>query len=319
MKVILFLIIIAVIYFIALQIKVVHTDTLPKEYHDKFSSQSQMKDIQCKKNLLDAEYRAEENYQENFQPITQDTNQENHFPIFHSDQSLGGQEIGGYINRYELPVRVKLDIDNADTQKLCHKTIKPCSKENPLWLRSLPDATNLVELVKNEFMDPKYRFNIASLPVTTRYSNTHTYKLDKKYLKHVRNNIKSWNEIFDSYCKGDHNLITIREIKPIFVMETDHEFVIKVCAKILYQEKTMHLELTYYGEMDKKDDFIDWGCDTYIIQLLAIRPVIKSEYNHTIEAINAQPESNGPFMSMKDQMTYVDRINKMHQEEIYNF
>ena len=36
------------------------------------------------------------------------------------------QQIGGYDNRYELPVRVKLDIDNEDTTKLCYKNKKKC-------------------------------------------------------------------------------------------------------------------------------------------------------------------------------------------------
>ena len=124
--------------------------------------------------------------------------------------------------------------------------------DNQLWLKSLPDATNLVELIKNEYMDPKYRFNIANLPVTSRQSNTSTLKLDKKYLKHVRDNIESWNKIFNSYCKRNKNIFIVQEIKPIFVMETDHEFIIKVFTKLSYQKKSMHLELTYYGEMDKK-------------------------------------------------------------------
>lgn len=302
MKIMVFLIIIAIIYFIALQIKVVHIDTLPDKHRDKLKSRSKIRRMLLVNKLVPCKYDSQS--QENIQ---QENIQQENF-----------QQIGGYTDRYELPVRVKLDVDNEDTQKLCYK--KDSQQTDRLWIKSLPDATNLIELIKNEFMDLGYRFNVANLPVTTRQSNTSTLKLDKKYLKHVRNNIESWNDIFDSYCKGDKKIITIKGIRPIFVMETDHEFIIKVLVKIFYQDRSMHLELTYYGEMDRKDDFDNWGCDSYIIQLVTIRPIVKTEYDQIVGDRNVQEsEHSGPFMSMKDQMAYVDHVNKMHREEIYNF
>lgn len=333
MKIILFLIIIAIVYFVAMQMKVVHIDTLPEEYRKKLKTRTEIKDMILFNNLIPCEQQhqtnnissEQNNYIENFKQVDKYNNKQ---------INERNDTVGGYINRYELPVRVKLDIDNANTHKTCYKDWKSSSNQDPqdnddsvkdkyqdsYWLKSLPDATNLVELIKIEFMDPRYRFNIANLPVTTRNSNKTTQKSDKKYLKHIHNNIQSWNEIFDSYCTGNHNLISIMGIKPVFVMETDHDFVMKVLVKILYQEKSLHLELTYYGEMDKKDDFNDWGSDSYIIQLITVRPLIKSEYNHTIEAIDIrQSENSGPFMSMSNQMAYVNHINKIHQEEIYNF
>lgn len=321
MKILYFLIIIAIIYFFALQIKVVHIDALPNEYRDKLASKSKIREMFFVNNLVSCE--------------------NDHLKSYDENQQENFQQIGGHDNRYELPVRVKLDLDNADTQKLCYKQNHNSSHEsilnqnkinskydnqqdpyqtNILWLKSLPDATNLIELIKNEYMESKYRFNVANLPVTTRYSNASTLKLDKKYIKHVRNNIKSWNEIFNSFCKGNKKIIIISGIRPIFIMETDHEFIIKVLVKIYYQNRSMHLELTYYGEIDTKDDFDNWGSDSYIIQLTSLRPIIKTEYEQNIRAMDAQEiDRSGPFLSMKDQMEYVDQINKMHHEEIYNF
>ena len=48
--------------------------------------------------------------------------------------------------------------------------------------------------------------------------------------------------------------------------------------------------------------------------------MIKSEYDQVVQdRATHDNEHTGPFMSMKDQMAYVNQVKKMHQEEIYNF
>lgn len=181
----------------------------------------------------------------------------------------------------------------------------------------LPNASELISIIKAEYVDTQYRFNIANLPETSRYPNRNTKHLDNKYIRHIKNNILEWNDILKKNYSNIKNPITVDEIKPIFITETADEFVIDLYSKLKYLDKTLHLRLKYYGEIERSDDFINHGSDIYILQLTSIRPVTSNEYNHTIQSVNQKyNDISGPFMSMDEQMNYVRKINKMHQDEL---
>ena len=157
----------------------------------------------------------------------------------------------------------------------------------------------IIQNIKNHFLDTEYQFNISALPVRShQWSNKNIN--DRIYLKHIQNNIREWNRILK--CK-----LKLLDINPIFVKETDDEFFVQVNVKLWYNEKTVHLSLKYYGQIDRNDDFINGGNNTYLIQLVYLQPIKLSDYSKTMDV--------QPFMSMDSQMEYVDRINNMHKNE----
>lgn len=207
------------------------------------------------------------------------------------------------------------NIPNRSDASIISNTPNTSTNSSNLSDRELPDADELLDIIKSEYVNSKFKFNIANQPVTSRYSNKNTKIADHKYIKYIKNNIKKWNDFFENMFKN--GLIHVIEIKPIFVKETENEFFIKVNVKLFYQEKTLHLELTYYGQIEKSDDFLNGGNNVYNLQLVEIKPLTKSDYNASIEESNRN--KNNPFMTMSEQLLYVDKINKMHREEEYQY
>jgi hypothetical protein len=185
-------------------------------------------------------------------------------------------------------------------------------------VRELPNASGLIELIKSEFVDDQYtfnqyKFNTANLPVTTRYPNRNTKLEDNKYLRVIKNDINKWNTLFRKYYDTNKKLIKIIQLKLIFVMETEAEFVVKVWAALLYRGRTLHLEITYYGEKERSDEFLRGEQIVYIPQLVSVKPIPKSDFD--VQPLPMTQDEKGPFMSMDSQLQYVDRINKMHRDE----
>src|SRR5690606_12138421 len=60
----------------------------------------------------------------------------------------------------------------------------------------LPNLSSLYQIVRSEYEDDQYKFNVANQPVTTRSPNRNTVRQDNVYLRYVRENVESWNEIF---------------------------------------------------------------------------------------------------------------------------
>lgn len=160
--------------------------------------------------------------------------------------------------------------------------------------------------VKSEYLDRKYNFNMIDLPVTSRSPNSNSSRKDNKYLQHIENNINNWKEIFDQYDQYN-----IKGIKPVFVKETEDEFVVQIYSCLVYRGQAIYLDLTFYGNIHKSDDFINGGTDIYIIQLVEAKKLSRSIYYGKIS--NYQP-----FVPMKKIMKYVDNVNKMHAEEANN-
>lgn len=153
-----------------------------------------------------------------------------------------------------------------------------------------PDAQKILEMVRAKYLNPKYKFNLATQPETTRYPNENTKIIDKKYYQLIKKNIQEWNK----------NLV-LKKIKLIYINEIPDEFIIVSNIKFFYQNKALCLQVKYYGQSDYSDE--------YNLQLVAIKPISKKEFDSTGH------DEYEPFMSMNEQMEYVDKINKMHMEE----
>jgi hypothetical protein len=188
----------------------------------------------------------------------------------------------------------------------------------PVYQSNFPNARKLLSMIKSEFLEERYIFNIANLPVTTRYSNHNSKRLDNKYEKYIKNSISEWNELFNN-SDMSNNILSIKKIKLLFIKETENEFVVIGNVQLLYQNKTLHLQITYYGKINKNDDFINDGIDTCSLQLVNIKPISKTEFDNSTHSLNKRnsilESHSGPFISMEEQMAYVNRINKMHQNE----
>jgi hypothetical protein len=77
----------------------------------------------------------------------------------------------------------------------------------------LPNASNLLFLIKSEYVDDQYKFNISNKPVTTRTSNRNTIEQDNKYLHKIKRNIDGWNELFYKYFQTNNKLLSVKELK----------------------------------------------------------------------------------------------------------
>lgn len=185
---------------------------------------------------------------------------------------------------------------------------------------NLPDISDLIDMIKTEYVDNQYKFNVPGLPLTTRYPTRDTAHKDKKYEKHIRNNVKDWNSVFNEiYHINLDNLIRVGNIKMLFIEETDAEFVINLNVSIVYAptraaKNILYLNLVYYGQIEKCDDFIRNSDtdDVYIMQLIMLRPISKREFNQSTNIIGVNEQ---PFITMGQQMAWVEKRNKVHREE----
>jgi len=288
MKLLYFLLIVLIIYFITTQINVVHINTLPQNQQNELRNRSEFRS-----HLLD-------NYIKCDSPIDQldRPNPVEHFE-FKENEFLKNTEL--YSARQYNSRNYKHDYFDMNGRPI-----------------ELPNANDLFILLRSEYIDStyannKYKFNITGLPVTSRYPNKNTIKPDKKYVSVIKRDIMSWNNLFPKYYHTDKRLITIQDIKPIFIMETEFEFVVQAIVKLSYRNKSMHFRVEYYGQINRTDDILNGPSDTYTIRLVGLKPISKSDFD--IQPDPNNQEERGPFISMDSQLKYVDKINQMHKAE----
>lgn len=181
-------------------------------------------------------------------------------------------------------------------------------KSTPIHRNNPP---NLIKVITSELVDSQYKFNLKALPVSTRYASTNSICSDEKYLRHIRNNIRSWDKILKRYGMG----IKIIKLIPILISETEDEFIIVVGVKLSYVKNSKrvgtiyNIELIYYGKIMRSDDFLNGGSDIYILQLTSMRTINWDEDSYN------RYNDHGPFISMKEQLDYVEEVNQMHKNE----
>lgn len=261
MKLLLFLIIIVVIYFIATQIKVVHLDTLPTDKKKELNDRLKMRTM-----LLS-----------------------NHVKLSEPDKSKSRSKSNSNSNlRSKSNSNLRSNLNSNSNANFLH-------------------ATELLDLIKSEHLNTKYQFNAATLPSTTKYINRDNMQTVKRHIKYITSNILEWNNLLDS------ELLSVRQIIPVLIVETHDEFIIKVYVELLYLNKTLHLRMSYYGQIIRTDDFINDGKDVFVLQLIEINPISGADFISNITA--ATGRNNDTFITMNDQLAYVDMVNLQHKNE----
>ncbi len=262
MKLLYFLIIIFIIYFIAKHIKVIHVNSLPENQRNELNRKAQFRSM-----ILTVPTKDDYAYQLN----TTNTNHANTTNTNHANTT----------NEYFDNLEITSETDNI---------IKP--KE-------------LLFLIKSEYLNSNHKFNMANKPVTIRYPNDNTRNIDNKYIKLIIKNINEWNNLLSN------NSLSVKKINLLLIKETEDEFMIQANVKMFYLNKTLHLQLFFYGNIFKTDDFINFGKNTYNLELMNIKAISKDQFDNMINTYN---DSN-IFMSMQSQLQYVKKINDMHKNE----
>jgi hypothetical protein len=289
MKLIYFLLVVLAIYFIATSINLVHINSLGPKQQKELKEKSKFKSYMA--NYVKCDSNESNKLQENFEP------KENF--AFKENEYLKNSELYS-AKQYNSP-NYKHDYFDLLGRPII-----------------LPGANDLFILIRSEFIDStyhnnKYKFNLMGLPVTNRYPNKNTLTLDKKYVKKVKQEINQWNNIFPRYYNTSEKLIHIQDIKPIFIMETDFEFVIQTLVKLLYRGKTMHFYVEYYGQINKTDDILNGAMDTYDLQLIGFKPISKKEYES--QPFPADQEEMSAFMPIEKQRELANKVKQMHINE----
>lgn len=168
-----------------------------------------------------------------------------------------------------------------------------------------PDITQLLNRIKEKYLNTKYLFNLPNNPSTTRYPANQPSQQDHEYLKYIKKDIKTWNNILNTPI----NIITIKNIHPILVVETSDELLIKVTAELKYLKTIFYLELSYYGLIERTDDFFTNQNNTIHLQLVEINKININQYLQSKQPVTEE----APFITMSEQMAYVDEINKKYE------
>lgn len=221
-----------------------------------------------------------------------------------------------------LPNGQRTEINNRNKIRsiLMSNHIK-CSTQNDSKKSTdnyLFNISDFIIAIRSKYLDNQHEFNVANQPVTTRYPNQNTKLIDDKYIYHIKKNIRSWNKTFET--------IYINNIKPVLIIETLNEFIIKLNTKLYYQKKILYFELIYYGKIERSDDFFNGNYDIYALQLTNIKPITSVEYNNfpririnsEVDQQLQETNDHNCFMTMSEQLEYVNKIHKLHGEEMFS-
>jgi hypothetical protein len=287
-KLLCFMAFVTIVYIISTMINVVHINSLPKEQREELNLRSQFRSDYLNNNLK-----------------IKDDNTKN------SGKNSGNNEFN-----FEENVHIKnTDLYSSSQLDSRDYKIDYFDLDGPQPM-SLPNANDLFILIRSEYIDTtysndKYKFNLANLPMTPRVPSPATAKIDRIYTNLIKNDILLWNNLFPRYYHTDKQMIYVKDIIMTYISETESEFVIKADIKLLYRNRTMHFRVEYHGEMSRALDFINGEKDTYTLKLLSIRPMTKDEYTSDF---NTEQKEIKHFPTMKEQLMYVDKINKQHKE-----
>jgi hypothetical protein len=176
----------------------------------------------------------------------------------------------------------------------------------------IPSPNEILIKIETDFLEPQFMFNIASLPVETLYPNKNDDYFKESYGLFVQRNVARWNEIFPKYFSIKPKVyIHYANIKPIYIIKTIKDFVLKTNVGVIYNGELLTLQLTYYGTIEPpRDPFRE---DTvYSFQMTEIRYVSNIESVPT--GIYSSLHRDIPT-TMNDQLEYVNKINRMHCDE----
>jgi hypothetical protein len=207
--------------------------------------------------------------------------------------------------------------DRRKVKKISQNAVMPNPPNGQIGGR-FPSKFEVLQIIQKFNVKPNYRWNIMNLPVTTKFITSRDADYTNVYEKKIRQNINSWNDILeDKYMLYDRDIRSL-EMKPLLVMETQNEFVVKVNVNIKYLDEIIPLELTYYGQIEKSDDMFD-AYTLYHLQLIEMhliksidvvpRPVKDMEFKY------AEYANLTDMPTLEEQLKYVEKMNNIRKNE----
>lgn len=155
------------------------------------------------------------------------------------------------------------------------------------------NSQDVLDKIKFNFVEKDFIFNVPNLPVTRKNVDS------TKYIKFIHNEINLWKSLDPE--------IYIRDISPIDMLQTSQEFLIRSNVEISYRENHIYLQTVFYGKIYERDDILT-GKNRYNLRLVSVRKIDNKSYH-------SKNFNDNPFLTMEQQMAYVEKINQMHIDE----
>lgn len=169
--------------------------------------------------------------------------------------------------------------------------------------------SDLVKFINNNY-SCDIIFNPANNPIIQISDNLND--IFKNVTKRLKKDIIFWNhKLLKSYFRTSIDII---DMIPYQINQTNDEFIIEIIihTKIQYQET--FLKIIYHGSINKDINFFSNDLSNkYIFQFLKLSLLTKEMYQNFSQNIKL---NENPFMTLNEQMEYVNKINKLHQEEM---
>nr|AEX62895.1 hypothetical protein mv_R690 [Moumouvirus Monve] len=209
-------------------------------------------------------------------------------------------------NFYEKFKETKINSpDIYQNKKIYHtkKYIQPNISSNRIKI------SKLVEIINKKYMRDII-FNPANNAIIQTQDNY--YDIFKNVSKKLKRDVDSWNsQLIKSLFKTK---IEIIDMMPCLITQTSDEFIMEILVYAKIQYQNIYLKMVYYGSRNKNIDFFDNNTSNkYIIQFMKILLLTKETYQFFMENIEI---NKNPFMTMDEQMEYVNKINELHREEM---
>jgi hypothetical protein len=179
----------------------------------------------------------------------------------------------------------------ANKSTMTHSSIHKYSKHHTRS-RTANNINDFIKKIERKYVDKEYLFNASSSPIVENDDNT------DKYLKYIRKDIRQWG-----------SELVIIDLKVKNTIQTDSEFVIRIDGKFMYGLEMACVRMKYYGIIQEQDDIQNPKavCELQLISIFKISDRIFQE----------EPQKVKPFMTMSEQLAYVNKINELHKNEEY--
>ncbi|AFX92454.1 hypothetical protein CE11_00427 [Megavirus courdo11] len=197
---------------------------------------------------------------------------------------------------------------NMSRNKSQNKFIDLMSDTDKYYDSETNNVCNLVSEINNKY-SIDIEFNMANNPIIGQIDkNLNSYFLHIVNRK-LKNDICEWNhKLFHN-----QNKIILSETIILNLIATMDEFMVELLGHIFIAKQDYYIKLCYHGKKISDIDFFSNNNNTYIISMCNIE---MSDDDTYLEAINRNNTKNNVFMSMSEQMEYVNKINIMHREEM---
>ncbi|QGR53870.1 hypothetical protein [Moumouvirus maliensis] len=180
---------------------------------------------------------------------------------------------------------------------------------NPYTSSKRIKISDLVKSINNNY-SCDIIFNPANNPIIQISDNIND--IFKNVSKKLKKDINFWNhKLLRSHFK---TRIDIIDAIPYQINQTNDEFIIEIIIHTKLQYQDTFLKIIYHGSINKDLDFFSNDLSNkYIIQFMELSLLTKEIYQNLSQNIKLD---ENPFMTINEQMEYVNKINKLHQEEM---